>query len=48
MVVWQSHERLGLPLHDINTVLFWSLIILGVIALLRYLARGVSHVSAHP
>ena len=32
----------------INTILFWGLIILGVIALLRYLARGDRSTTSRP
>ena len=40
MVVRRRNERLGLRSDDLGMVLFWALVIFGVIALVRFLARN--------
>lgn len=48
MAVRQRDECLGYTLMTVSMVLFWGLVIFGVIALARYAARGDRSVVARP
>ena len=43
VLVWQRYEWLGYVLMSVSMVLFWALVIAGVIALVRYLGRSSQH-----